>query len=171
MGRRRAYTDEQLVDAVQACRTYAQVLARLGLVAAGGNYATMHACVRRLGLDTSHMRGQGWARGSSGSPRTPPLPLGSVLTEHSTYQSYKLKQRLLAAGLLKAECARCGNAHWLGGRIPLELDHINGIRTDNRLENLRVLCPNCHALAPSYRAKNTGKRQSAGVVEWHTRSS
>ena len=169
MGRLRGYTEEQLADAVKLSHSFAEVLARLGLVPAGGNYATLRASVRRLGLDTAHLVGQGWAKGQSTSARRPAIPLPAILVVDSTYQSHKLKRRLLAAGLLERECAGCGNTRWRDRPIPLELDHINGIRTDNRLENLRLLCPNCHALTATYRARNKGKL--AGVVEWHTRSS
>ena len=54
-------------------------------------------------------------------------------------------------------CEECGLAVWNGRPIPLELDHVNGRYTDNRLENLRILCPNCHAQTPTYRAKNIAR--------------
>lgn len=52
------------------------------------------------------------------------------------------------------KCESCNLEEWLGNKIPLELDHINGVNNDNRIENLRILCPNCHALTPTYRGKN-----------------
>jgi hypothetical protein len=154
VGKRRAYTDGQLAEAVKSSRTYAEVLSKLGLVPAGGNYATVQATVRRLGLSTTHMRGQGWARGRRVPARTLPKPLPDVLVENSTYQSYKLKRRLLGANVLEPICARCALAKWLGEPVPLELHHVNGVKTDNRLENLQLICPNCHALTGSFRGKN-----------------
>jgi 5-methylcytosine-specific restriction endonuclease McrA len=167
--RRCSYTDEQFETAVKHSLTYAEVLSKVGLIPAGGNYSTLRARIQALGLDTSHFRGKGWARGRHPRPRSSRTPLETVLVEHSLYQSHKLKLRLIEAGVFARFCSGCGNAQWRRQPIPLELDHINGIRTDNRIENLRLLCPNCHALTGTYRAKNKG--MLAGVVERHTRSS
>lgn len=68
--------------------------------------------------------------------------------------SYKLKTKLLREGIKEYKCERCGNTHWLGDIIPLELHHKNGNRFDNNLDNLELLCPNCHAFTENYRAKN-----------------
>jgi 5-methylcytosine-specific restriction endonuclease McrA len=67
-----------------------------------------------------------------------------------------LIKRLFDSNLKEHKCEHCGKTEWLGYSIPLELHHINGIHTDNRIENLRVLCPNCHALTDNYRGKNIG---------------
>ena len=169
MSGRSKHSDEDVAAAVGASLTYAEALSRLGLAAAGGNYATIQRVVRKLGLDTSHMRGQGWAKGRTVTPRVPAIPLAEILVQDSSYQSHKLKRRLLNSGLLPRICARCGNSKWLGATIPLELYHVNGVKTDNRLENLQLLCPNCHALTKSYRGRNIGR--PAEVVEGYTRSS
>ena len=101
-------------------------------------------------------------------------PLHLILVEHSNYQSNKLRKRLLNEGYKEPICESCFNEYWLGNPIPLELDHINGDNSDNRLENLALLCPNCHALTPTYRGKNKGKAVNkhhyAHVAERHTRS-
>jgi len=76
------------------------------------------------------------------------------LTNSASIQSYKLKNRLLKDGVFAHKCTGCCRAKWLGRPVPLELDHINGENKDNRLENLRLLCPNCHALTTTYRSKN-----------------
>ena len=81
-------------------------------------------------------------------------PIDEILINGSTYQSFKLKRRLLKEGLTQHICENCSLTEWQGHPIPLELHHINGINIDNRLENLILLCPNCHALTDSYRGKN-----------------
>lgn len=96
--------------------------------------------------------GQGWNVGLKFKPRIS-KSLDLILTENSTYQSYKLLKRLIIEGKKEKKCECCGSIKWNGREIPLELHHINGNRTDNRLENLQVLCPNCHALTDNYRGK------------------
>ena len=85
-------------------------------------------------------------------------PIGSAPVLGRLVKSYRLKRRLIEQGLKETRCELCGLDTWNGQPIPLELDHINGKRDDNRLDNLRVLCPNCHAQTPTYRGRNIGFR-------------
>src|SRR5678815_3571460 len=84
-------------------------------------------------------------------------PLEEILIPNSTYQSNKLRKRLIKDGIKKPQCARCWRVFWEGKDIPLELNHINGDNADNRIENVELICPNCHALTDNYRGKNWGK--------------
>ena len=156
----RNYTDQDITDAVASSESVAGVLRLLGLKPAGGNYKTMNAKIAALGLDTSHWTGKGWNRGDKmGLSRyRKVISLEEALVENSTYVSTSnLKKKLINAGLFEKKCYNCGLDTWLDRPIPLELEHRNGVNNDNRIENLTLLCPNCHALTDTYRGRNIGK--------------
>lgn len=103
----------------------------------------------------------GWNKGL-GITLRPARPLDEVLVANRWTTSHNLKRRLIREGLKKEACELCGWAERRphDGVIPVELDHANGDRTDNRLVNLRILCPNCHSLQPTHRGLNKKKRVS-----------
>jgi hypothetical protein len=148
---RRSWTPEQLIRAVKGSTSYRQVIGKLGLRPAGGNYEQLRKYIKELGIDVAHFKGRAWNKGLTGIG-IPRFTTAQVLTKDSYFQSYKVKQRLFKEGLKAQKCELCGWAkRAASGHLPLEIDHINGDRTDNRLENLRILCPNCHSLTESYR--------------------
>ena len=148
-----SWTDETLRSAVATSRSYAEAIRKLGLIPAGGNYDAVRRRIDALALDTSHMTGKGWSRGRRVERAA--LPLEKVLVAGRWVASDTLKKRLFKAGLKHAACEICGWAERApDGRIPVELDHINGDKNDNRIENLRILCPNCHSLQPTHRGLN-----------------
>ncbi|HEY5936395.1 MAG TPA: HNH endonuclease [Kofleriaceae bacterium] len=127
----------------------------LGLIPAGGNYVQVQSRIAALAIDVSHFTGRGKQR----RPR-PPRALSEILVADQFTNSHKLRLRLFREGLKEVACELCGWAERApDGRIPLELDHINGDKRDNRLVNLRVVCPNCHALQPTHRGLNRGSRR------------
>ena len=154
-GRRRwRVTDEEFASIVRESTTVAEVMRRLGFESNGGRHRMIVGKIKLLGLDMSHFIGQGWSRGVK-RPSTRVTPLEEILVPNSTYRSTAtLRRRLIAAGLRKPECEECGLRTWRGKPLPLALDHINGDHVDNRLENLRILCPNCHALTDTWCARN-----------------
>jgi len=145
---------KQLKKAVSESRSIRQVLGKLGLKQAGGNYAQIKKYLKELQIDRSHFTGPAWSKGLRVTTN-PGTPIEKLLVNNSDYQSFKLKKRLFDTKMKQKHCEECG---WSkiskDGRLPLELDHINGDSRDNRLENLRVLCPNCHSLKPTHRGKN-----------------
>lgn len=148
------YSLSQLEQAVAESTSLRQVLLKLYVAPFGGNYDVLKKAITYYRLDTSHFRGQAWNKGAKLSSR---YSLNDYLENNLPIQSYKLKNRLLEAGVLEPVCSSCKQSKWLALPIPLELDHINGDKKDNRLTNLRLLCPNCHALTPTYRSKNRSK--------------
>lgn len=150
----RSWTNEELIAAVKVSYSIRAVIKALGLVPAGGNYEQVQNRMESLHLSTVHFTGKGWNVGLKFNPQ-PAQPLEKVLVRNSRYQTHTLKKRLFLEGLKKAECELCGWAEKSSdGRIPVELDHMNGDHYDNRLENLRILCPNCHNLQPTHRGRN-----------------
>jgi len=153
--RSKSWDDDQLKKAVAELYSLRSVIKSLGLVPAGGNYVQVSAAIARLNIDTSHFTGSRWNKDKKYILEHIRRPLGELLTKDSAVQSFKLKTRLFAEGILLPFCMICGwSEKSTDGRIPVELDHINGDRFDNRLENLRILCPNCHSLQPTHRGLN-----------------
>lgn len=147
---RRSYTDKQLIDAVATSTTRSGILAKLGLNPGGGNYNILNVHIARLGLSTDHILGRSNPRPleKRGGHKKPYL---EILIRNSSYSNtVALKKRLIADGLLIQQCYECCLTEWRDKQITLHLDHINGDRQDNRFENLRLLCPNCHSQTPTY---------------------
>ncbi len=162
MFRKRTWSESQLKNAVKKSFSYRNVIKMLGLRATGGNYDQVKKYIKEYNFSTEHFTGMLWNKGKKLGPK-PLIKLEDILVKYSTYQSFKLKKRLFLVKLKKPKCEKCGWAKVSpDGRLPLELDHINGDRHDNRLENLRILCPNCHSLQSTHRGMNR-KRPGAEI--------
>jgi hypothetical protein len=141
--RRHRHSAAELSEAVAASRSWAETLRRLGYCSTGGNWKTIKRRVAELGIATDHFDPYAASREAL---RSEAVPLEKVLVRGSTYSRKRLKRRLYECGLKAPICEMCGQDElWRSKRMSLILDHINGVRDDNRLANLRIVCPNCAA--------------------------
>lgn len=160
--RQRTWTEEQLIEAVKSSYSTAQALRKMGLTIYGASYEQFKKYIKEYNLDISHFKGQGWSKNRKVTCK-PSQSLEELLVENSpTNDTYRLKNRLMEAGLLKEICAGCGiGPVWNNKPLKLQMDHKNGVRSDNRLENLRLLCANCHSQTDTFCAKNKTRKQKS----------
>lgn len=145
--------EEELRVAVAESISMSEMLQKVGVCRTGGNYTTAKKRIENLRLDTSHWLGQASSRGKR-FPGKSAKPLDEILVRGSSYDRGSLKRRLLKEGLLSERCEVCQMSDWQGKTITLQLDHINGVNDDHRLENLRLLCPNCHSQTNTFAGRN-----------------
>lgn len=143
------YSQQEAAAAVAVSRSYAETLRRLDLCATGGNWLTLMKWLTTWRISTKHFdRDANRHRGQRARALT------EVLVEGSTYSRAALKRRLYDEGIKQARCEQCGQGEvWRGRRMGLILDHINGVRDDNRIENLQIVCPNCAATLDTHCAR------------------
>lgn len=143
-------TDDEIITACNEEITMAKAAFKLGI-----HWNTLKR--RAILLGVYHPN-----QGAKGSKK--PLPQKRISLEeilkgmHPYYQTNKLRIRLINENVKENKCELCGIVDWLGKPVSFELDHINGIRSDHRLENLRIVCPNCHSQTETYRSKNIQKK-------------
>ena len=142
----RLYTEQEARDAIAASATLTEALRRLGVCHTGGARNVLKKWVEIWEISTAHFDPDAARVRALARARSQPRPLVELLVPHSTANRGRLKERLYDEGLKERRCERCGQGEeWNGARMSLILDHLNGVRDDNRLENLRILCPNCNA--------------------------
>jgi len=157
------YTKELLEENVKDCYSFAELCRRLGLKPEGSNPKTLRKKMDKFGVDYSHFTGKAWNK----NPENPVyrgkyLP---KLCEHSSLSSANVKELVYRLGLKENKCEICGVTEWLGNPIVCELHHINGDSTDNRIENLQILCPNCHSQTDNFRSRNRNKKVMSAQEE------
>ncbi len=151
------FDDERLAEILPEVRSRAELARRLGLDPTSGTVQKrLRERIAELGLPTSHLGGQAWAKGQPRSSRR--RPLDEILVAGSSHRGSGLRDRLIEEGVFEPRCSRCGIDGWQGRPAPLQLDHVDGDPTNNQRSNLRLLCPNCHAQTPTYCGRNIGRR-------------
>lgn len=141
-------------EVVTTKETMTEILQFFGLKNHGSNYSTLENRIREEGIDVDHIKKAQKER-RKGNLRTNKLEDDEVFVVNSEYSRFHLKNRIIKDRLLDYVCVSCGNTgEWNGRPLVLTLDHINGINDDNRLENLRFLCPNCHSQTDTFAGRN-----------------
>lgn len=153
MTRKSKYTKELLEPIVINSLSWAQVVRTLGLKLTGGNYRNIQTHIKSNNIDTTHFTGSAWNKGltqennvslkRSSIRKRIPDNLVFCINSHPLSNN-KIAKRLINHYNWLYQCAECNLTQWQGKALSLDLDHINGINSDNRFENLRFLCPNCH---------------------------
>ena len=165
---------EKLQDVVSRSKSFADIFRYFGLVIYGSGYKTLKKRMDGDGIDYSHIPlGFNCNRGRK-FDKTRAIPLEKIMVENSTYSRGSLKKRLIKLGILKNECSVCGRPPiWENKVLILVIDHINGVNNDNRIKNLRLVCPNCNSQLDTSGGKNRRKKINClgcGRIIWKTSS-
>lgn len=139
--------EKYYIELIKTSFSLREVCLKAGIVVTTGNYKTLKHIITTNNIDISHFKRQ--------HPMQQEVhELNYYLCENSTISSFRLKNKLFNEKVKEKKCECCGLTEWLGQPINLELHHINGNNIDNRLENLQILCPNCHSYTDNYGGKN-----------------
>lgn len=154
------YTKEKLEPIVLKSRAISEVLRNLGLKQSGGNHYHISNKIKKFEINTSHFLGQAWNRGKKSINKyTKKEFIEKILILNgSGWHSHTIKLKLFEFNIKERKCEKCRQTEiWFNTKLSLHLDHINGNHNDNRLENLKILCPNCHSQTSTYCGKRNKK--------------
>ena len=141
-------SNEKIIEVCNNSLSMAKAAATLGI-----HFNTLKSRAMKLGCYKTNMAGKGLTRTKrDGFDK---IALSEILDgKHPQYQTNKLRIRLIKENIKEAKCEVCGITDWNGKPVSFELDHIDGNRINHKLENLRMICPNCHSQTHTYRARN-----------------
>ncbi len=146
------YSEQAAREAVASSKSYAEALRRLGMSSTGNSFRILQKYVRLWSIPVDHFDPHATMRARAAAGR---VPLEEILRTGRAYSRGALKRRLYAEGYKERRCEACGQGEvWRGRTMALILDHVNGMPQDNRLENLRILCPNCAATLDTHCGRN-----------------
>ena len=154
---------EELQEILDTSCSFVDVLVKLGYDGYNGNHRTLMKRIKIEVFDLTKMRINRKKHQQDHLEKLGKkvsLNINDILVENSTYGRSALKTRLLQDGLKEYKCECCGIGNtWNGSELKLQLDHINGINNDNRIENLRFICPNCHSQSNTFSGKNARRKK------------
>lgn len=152
-------TDEQFVNLIKNSTNIAEVLFKLGYTVKGNSwgYSQVKQRMTDLNLSSANFKGKNAYYETNKEREISPDKLFRINCKHTRTV---LRRNIIRNNLLPYKCAICGISKWNNKTLSLELDHINGMNNDNRLENLRFLCPNCHSQTTTYGSRNQQRNES-----------
>lgn len=152
-------TDEQFVNLIKNSANIAEVLFKLGYTVKGNSwgYSQVKQRMTDLNLSSANFKGKNAYYETNKEREISPDKLFRINCKHTRTV---LRRNIIRNNLLPYKCAICGISKWNNKTLSLELDHINGMNNDNRLENLRFLCPNCHSQTTTYGSRNQQRNES-----------
>ncbi|MET7460093.1 HNH endonuclease signature motif containing protein [Nonomuraea sp. NPDC005501] len=152
------YTRELLMEAAASSRSVADVLRHLGVKWTGGSHAHISRRLKHYGIDTSHFVGQAHGKGKRAQNIRPHQEILVIRPPAAIREKAPVLRRALREAGVPYACAACRiDGTWQGNPLTLHVDHMNGNWLDNRLENLRFLCPNCHSQTGNYAGRGKTK--------------
>lgn len=158
------YSKENLESVIRESFSLAEVLRKIGLRDAGSNFVTLKKYIDKYGLNTSHFTGERWNKGKTEftDKRVKAKDIEDVFNNKIPIKTYNLKEKLFTLGYKEKKCEKCGcGTEWEGLPLTLELHHIDGNHYNNNLNNLQILCPNCHSQTETYRSRNKSNLKPA----------